>query len=159
MLLYGAGLRVSEVVKLEIGSMQLETGVLRVAGKGKKERVVPIGPPVIETLERYLRGERKPRVGRGPNDLLFPGRNLKKPLTRQAVFEMLRRSAQKAGLVQSVSPHKLRHGFATDLVQNGADLRSVQVMLGHADLRTTEVYTHVDEEHLRRTYDKTHPRA
>jgi integrase/recombinase XerD len=159
MLLYGAGLRVSEVVKLELGGLQLESGVLRVVGKGKKERAVPIGPPVVEALERYLRGERSARVGALSNDLVFPGRGRKKPFTRQAVFEMLRRVALKAGLKGSVSPHKLRHGFATDLVRGGADLRSVQVMLGHADLRTTEVYTHVDEEHLRRTYDKTHPRA
>src|SRR5262249_2168767 len=88
MLLYGAGLRVSEVVKLELGWIQLESGILRVVGKGKKERAVPIGRPVIESLERYLRGERARRVGSLPNDLVFPGRSRKKPLTRQAVFEM-----------------------------------------------------------------------
>lgn len=157
-LLYGAGLRVSEVCALELGQVYLDAGVLRVRGKGSKERVVPIGQPVSQVLQRYLEGERRARVGGGPNELVFPGRALDRPLTRQGVFEMLRRVARVAGVDRAVSPHKLRHGFATDLVRGGADLRSVQVMLGHADLRTTEVYTHVDDAHLRRTYDRTHPR-
>lgn len=158
LLLYGAGLRVSEVVKLELGSVMLDAGVLRVVGKGNKERAVPIGGPVIDGLRSYLDGERAARLGGLPSELVFPGRSKRRPLTRQAVFELLRRLALAAGIKRDISPHKLRHGFATDLVRGGADLRSVQVMLGHADLRTTEIYTHVDDEHLRRTYDRTHPR-
>src|SRR5262245_37191467 len=157
-LLYGAGLRVSEVVHLELGGVYLESGVLRVLGKGSKERVIPIGTPVIAALEEYIGGERVQQLRGRVSDLLFPGRSKSKPLTRQAVFEILRRLARNAGVTRDISPHKLRHGFATDLVRGGADLRSVQVMLGHADLRTTEIYTHVDDEHLRRTYDRTHPR-
>jgi integrase/recombinase XerD len=157
-LLYGAGLRVSEVVHLEIGGTFLEAGALRVVGKGSKERVIPIGTQVINGLEEYINGERASRLNGMPSDLLFPGRGKKKPLTRQAVFEILKRLSRAAGVKRDISPHKLRHGFATDLVRGGADLRSVQVMLGHADLRTTEIYTHVDDAHLRRTYDRTHPR-
>jgi integrase/recombinase XerD len=159
LLLYGAGMRVSEVVNLELGALQLDAGVLRVLGKGNKERAVPIGSPVIDGLRTWLDGERAALLKGAPNDLVFPGRNRRRPLTRQAVFELLRRLARDAGITRDISPHKLRHGFATDLVRGGADLRSVQVMLGHADLRTTEIYTHVDDEHLRRTYDKTHPRS
>jgi len=157
-LLYGAGLRVSEVVHLELGGVYLESGVLRVMGKGSKERVIPVGTPVIAAIEEYMNGERVQHLRGRVSDLLFPGRSKAKPLTRQAVFEILRRLALAAGVTRDISPHKLRHGFATDLVRGGADLRSVQVMLGHADLRTTEIYTHVDDEHLRRTYDRTHPR-
>lgn len=159
LLLYGAGLRVSEVVGLELGALYLDDGVLRVLGKGKKERLVPIGSPIIDGLRTYLAGERPELTGGIANDLVFPGRGKRRPLTRQAVFKLLRRIATLAGITRDISPHKLRHGFATDLVRNGADLRSVQVMLGHADLRTTEIYTHVDGEHLRRTYDRTHPRS
>jgi integrase/recombinase XerD len=158
-LLYGAGLRVSEVVHLEVGGVFLESGTLRVRGKGSKERVIPIGGPVIGALEEYLQGERIKLLRGRTSDLVFPGRSKQKPLTRQAVFEVLRRLARGAGIKRDISPHKLRHGFATDLVRGGADLRSVQVMLGHADLRTTEIYTHVDDEHLRKTYDRTHPRS
>lgn len=158
MLLYGAGLRVSEAVGLDVGGVHLDAGLVRVVGKGNKERVVPIGEPVLEVLRAYLDDDRKKRLKDGPNDALFPGRGGKKSLTRQAAFAILRRLARAAGLPEDVSPHKLRHAFATHLVQGGADLRSVQVMLGHADLRTTEIYTHVDDRHLRRTYDRHHPR-
>lgn len=158
LLLYGAGLRVSEAVKLDVGGVHLDAGLVRVLGKGNKERVVPIGEPVLEVLRAYLDGDRKARLKSGPNDALFPGRGGKGALTRQAAFTLLRRLARAAGLRDDVSPHKLRHAFATHLVQGGADLRSVQVMLGHADLRTTEIYTHVDDQHLRRTYDRHHPR-
>jgi integrase/recombinase XerD len=157
-LLYGAGLRVTEVVRLELGAIHLDAGVIRVLGKGGKERAVPIGTAIIDGIRLYLEGERARALRGEANDLLFPGRSRRRPLTRQAVFEVLRRLAAKAGIRRDVSPHKLRHGFATDLVRGGADLRSVQVMLGHADLRTTEMYTHVDDAHLRQTYDRTHPR-
>lgn len=157
MLLYGAGLRVSEAVGLEVGGVHLDAGLVRVVGKGSKERVVPLGEPVLEVLRVYIDGTRKRRL-EASNDALFPGRGGRGHLTRQAAFVVLRKVARRAGLPEDVSPHKLRHAFATHLVQGGADLRSVQVMLGHADLRTTEIYTHVDDRHLRKTYDRTHPR-
>ncbi len=158
-LLYGAGLRVSEVINLEVGSVYLDSGLLRVLGKGNKERVVPIGEAIILVLRGYLDQDREKRLKGKVSDMLFPGRSKSGTLSRQAVFLRLRQLARNAGLGRDISPHKLRHGFATDLVRGGADLRSVQMMLGHADLRTTEMYTHVDEKHLRRTYDRTHPRA
>ena len=158
-LLYGAGLRVSEVIHLEMGQLHLEAGLVRVRGKGDKERAVPIGTQVIDLVQRYLELERSSRLRGRTSDLLFPGRGRSGVYTRQAVFAMLRRLGQRAALERVVSPHRLRHALATHLVQGGADLRAVQAMLGHADLRTTEVYTHVDDEHLRTTYDRTHPRS
>jgi integrase/recombinase XerD len=158
-LLYGAGLRVSEVVGLELGSIDLDGGLVRALGKGKKERVVPIGEIVIDAVRSYLVGERRQALKGRVLDCVFPGRSRTKPLTRQAVFKIIRNLACAAGIPRDVSPHKLRHSFATHLVRGGADLRSVQMMLGHADLRTTEIYTHVDDGHLLRAHKKAHPRA
>lgn len=158
-LLYGAGLRVSELVNLELNSVALDAGLIRARGKGNKERLVPIGGPVIEILTQYLNVGRPAQLKTRVSDLIFPGRNPQKPLTRQAVFKILRRLALAAGMKKDISPHKLRHAFASHLVQGGADLRSVQVMLGHADLRTTEIYTHIDRDHVRRAYNRAHPRA
>lgn len=157
-LLYGAGLRVSEAVKMHVGAIDLDGGVVRALGKGKKERLVPIGEVVIELIGAWLREGRAVQLGIVVSDWLFPGRNPQRPLTRQAAFKIVRKLALLAGVAREVSPHKLRHSFATHLVRGGADLRSVQVMLGHADLRTTEMYTHVDDGHLRASYDKAHPR-
>ena len=159
LLLYGAGLRISEVVRLDLPSVYLDAGLVRVLGKGKKERVVPIGQEVIDALRRYLEEDRPKRLRGHTTDLVFPGRDGMRPLTRQAAFVIVRRLQVAAGIPRDISPHKLRHAFATHLVRGGADLRSVQAMLGHADLRTTEVYTHVDDGHLRATYDRTHPRS
>lgn len=158
-LLYGAGMRVSEVVGLELGAIYLDAGLIRVLGKGNKERVVPVGQEVIDAVRTYVETDRAQRLGGKTSDQLFPGRSGRGALTRQAAFQILRRLQVAAGIRRDISPHKLRHAFATHLVRGGADLRSVQAMLGHADLRTTEVYTHVDDEHLRRTYDRTHPRS
>ena len=158
-LLYGAGLRVSELVNLELNSISLDAGLIRATGKGNKERVVPIGGPVIEILTEYLNVGRPAQLKTRVSDLFFPGRNPQKPLTRQAVFKILRRLSLAAGMKKDISPHKLRHAFASHLVQGGADLRFVQVMLGHADLRTTEIYTHIDRDHVRRAYNRAHPRA
>ncbi|MBK6686477.1 MAG: site-specific tyrosine recombinase XerD [Deltaproteobacteria bacterium] len=158
-LLYGAGLRVSEVVNLDLSAIHLEAGLIRVLGKGNKERVVPIGGAVIEAVRAYLQEERPKRLRGRTSDHVFPGRTGDGAFTRQAAFVVIRRAARAAGLPKDLSPHKLRHAFATHLVRGGADLRSVQTMLGHADLRTTEVYTHVDQEHLRRAYDRAHPRS
>ncbi len=157
-LLYGCGLRVSELVGLQLGSVHLGVGVLRVLGKGNKERVVPLGSVVINSLERYLQHDRPKRLGPRTSEWLFPGRKPERPMTRQAVFRLLRRLSRLLGIQRDLSPHKLRHAFATDLLRGGADLRSVQALLGHADLRTTEIYTHIDDTHLREVYDRTHPR-
>lgn len=157
-LLYGAGLRVSEVVGLELGGLHLEAGVVQVMGKGSKERLVPMADIVAESCRRYVESARPQHPEAVRSERLFPGRARGGGLSRQTVFIRLRRLALAAGFDRPISPHKLRHGFATDLVRGGADLRSVQAMLGHADLRTTEIYTQVDDEHLRRAYDSAHPR-
>jgi integrase/recombinase XerD len=157
-LLYGAGLRVSEVVRLELGQIYLDAGLIRALGKGNKERTIPIGDRVVELVRRYIEEDRPARLKERTTDLVFPGRSKTGGLTRQTIFAMLRRLGARADLASKISPHKLRHAFATHLVRGGADLRAVQAMLGHADLRTTEIYTHVDEGHLRATYDRAHPR-
>lgn len=157
-LLYGAGLRVSELTELDLSGLHLDAGVVHVVGKGSKARLVPLGPVVAEHVRRYLEGDRPRRLRGRVSDAVFPGRGRNGRISRQTVFLRLRRLALEAGLDAPVNPHALRHGFATDLVLGGADLRSVQAMLGHADLRTTEIYTHVDEGHVRRSYDRAHPR-
>ena len=157
-LLYGAGLRVSELVSLERGSVQLEDRLVRCVGKGDKERVVPVGRRAVEALRRYLaRG--RPHLDRRHRPELFL--NAKGgPLTRAGVFLILRKVAAKAGLEpERVHPHLLRHSFATHLLEGGADLRSVQEMLGHADLATTELYTHVSDARRRELYFQAHPHA
>lgn len=158
-LLFGGGLRVSELTGLRLEQVYAEDGFVRVVGKGSKERAVPIGPPVAAILERYLQGERRGLLRGGSNDFVFPGRGGKGALTRQAVFLRIRALARQAGLRWDPSPHTLRHGFATSLVHGGADLRTVQTLLGHADLRTTEIYTHLSSDHIRKSYDRAHPRA
>lgn len=157
-LLYGGGLRVTEAVKLRLAALDLDAGVVRPFGKGSKERAVPIGEPVIEHLRLWIVEDRPKQVRGTASEYVFPGRRPERPLTRQAAFKIVRKLALLAGITRDISPHKLRHSFATHLVRGGADLRSVQVMLGHADLRTTEIYTHVDDQHLRDSYDRAHPR-
>jgi len=157
-LLYGAGLRVSEAVGLDGGRIDLENRIVRCLGKGDKERIVPLGRQGVEALRRYLaRG--RPYLDRRHRPELFL--NVQGgALTRAGAFLILRRLAAKAGLEpQRVHPHLLRHSFATHLLEGGADLRSVQEMLGHADLGTTELYTHVSERRRRETYFKAHPHA
>jgi integrase/recombinase XerD len=158
-LLYGAGLRVSEVAQLTVDRVHAREGVVRVRGKGNKERLVPLGPPVVSMLETYLEVERPLALRGRLNDAVFPGRSGRGCITRQTIFLRVRKLAQRAGVPENVSPHVLRHAFATELLRGGADLRSVQAMLGHADLRTTEVYTHLDLDHVRKTYARAHPRA
>lgn len=156
-LMYAAGLRVSELVGLELGDVDRRRGVVRAFGKGNKRRLVPIGDVAVEALELYLvdRAEH-PHAARSSVLFLSPrGRRL----TRQAFFKRVKRHALAVGIDKNVSPHKLRHSFATHLLHGGADLRSVQAMLGHADISTTEIYTHVAADHVRRAYDKAHPRA
>ncbi|HEU0304601.1 MAG TPA: tyrosine recombinase [Gaiellaceae bacterium] len=157
-LLYGAGLRVGEAVSLERGSVDLDERLVRCVGKGSKERVVPIGRQAAEALRRYIsRG--RPYLDRRRTPALFL--NAKGgPLTRAGVFLVLRRLAGRAGLEpERVHPHLLRHSFATHLLEGGADLRSVQEMLGHADLATTELYTHVTDKRRREAYFSAHPHA
>jgi integrase/recombinase XerD len=157
-LLYGAGLRVSEGVSLERGSVDLEARIVRCIGKGDKERVVPLGAQAVEALRRYLsRG--RPYLDRRHRPELFLNAQ-GGPLTRAGAFIIVRRLAAKAGLdPERVHPHLLRHSFATHLLEGGADLRSVQEMLGHADLGTTEIYTHVSDRRRRDTYFHAHPHA
>jgi integrase/recombinase XerD len=158
-LLYACGLRVSELASLKIENLRLPDGFVIVRGKGSKERVVPIADASARWVERYRKTVRARKRGAASSPWLFPGAK-GKPVTRQTVFLVLKAAARKAGLPPaSVSPHVLRHAFATHLVDNDADLRAVQMMLGHADIATTEIYTHVSRSRVRRVYDRTHPRA
>jgi integrase/recombinase XerD len=157
-LLYGAGLRVSEAVGLERRGVDLEERIVRVLGKGGKERLVPLGRPAAEAVRRYLALGRPHLDRRHRPELFLNARG--GPLTRAGAFLILRRLAAKAGLEpERVHPHLLRHSFATHLLEGGADLRSVQEMLGHADLGTTERYTHVSDRRRRETYFQAHPHA
>ncbi|MBW2444641.1 MAG: site-specific tyrosine recombinase XerD [Deltaproteobacteria bacterium] len=160
-LLYGSGLRVSELVSLPLAGLDRRAGLVRVLGKGRKERIVPVGEPALEALELYL-AEARPileRVARRDTDAVFLSRR-GTAMTRQNFFERLRGLARAAGIPRErVSPHVLRHAFATDLLEGGADLRAVQEMLGHADLSTTEIYTHVSRKRLRETVETRHPRG
>lgn len=155
--LYATGVRVSELVGQTLDRVRLDPGYLRVHGKGDKERLVPLGDPAIEWLERYLDGAR-PELDRSRRPELFLNARGGR-LTRQGFWKILRDHGLRAGIRTHLSPHVVRHSFATHLVENGADLRAVQMMLGHASLTTTEIYTHVARERLRRLYDAAHPRA
>jgi integrase/recombinase XerD len=155
--MYAAGLRVSELVRLELGDVDRKRGVVRAFGKGNKRRLVPIGEPALAALDAYLVDRAGHRHAARSAVLFLSPRG--KALTRQAFFKRVRHHARVAGIDKPLSPHKLRHSFATHLLQGGADLRSVQALLGHADISTTEIYTHVAAEHLRRAYDRAHPRA
>jgi integrase/recombinase XerD len=158
-LLYACGLRVSELASLPLSGLRLADGFVLVRGKGGRERVVPIADASALWVGRYVKRVRPKRRGAASSPWLFPG-SKGRPVTRQTVFLSLRAAARKAGLPPSaVSPHVLRHAFATHLVDGDADLRAVQMMLGHADIATTEIYTHVSRSRIRRVYDRTHPRA
>ncbi len=157
-LLYGAGLRVSEAVGLERTGVDLEGRLVRVLGKGGKERVVPVGRPAVEALRRYLSRGRPYLDSRHRPEVFLNARG--GPLTRAGAFLILRRIAERSGLEPTrIHPHLLRHSFATHLLEGGADLRSVQEMLGHADLSTTELYTHVTDRRRRELYYRAHPHA
>jgi len=155
--LYATGLRVSELVGLTVDRVRLDPGFVRVIGKGRKERLVPLGDSAVSRLDDYLQNAR-PELNRQRLSELFLNHR-GGPLTRQGFWKILRGHAVRAGIGSPVSPHVVRHSFATHLVENGADLRAVQMMLGHASLTTTEIYTHVARERLRRLYDEKHPRA
>ncbi len=157
-LAYGAGLRVSEWITLGVRDLLLEDGLVRVFGKGSKERLVPIGRSAIGAAAIYLR-ELRPKLekGEGKGVLFLNSRG--KPLTRMGAWKILRGHVDRAGIAKHVSPHTLRHSFATHLLEGGADLRAVQEMLGHVDIATTQIYTHVDREYLRQVHRSFHPRG
>lgn len=164
-LLYGCGLRASELVTLPLDAISLDEAVVRVTGKGQKTRLVPVTGAAIEAVSAYLAGPRAELIARAtrnglrrlPAELFVTSRG--KRLTRQALWKNLKRYGQMADAPRTVSPHKLRHSFATHLIDGGADLRSVQAMLGHADLATTQIYTHVSQASLRGAYERAHPLA
>jgi integrase/recombinase XerD len=155
--LYATGLRVSELVALTVDRVRLDPGFVRIVGKGRKERLVPLGGAAAEWIERYQL-ESRPQLDRHRARELFLNHR-GRALTRQGFWKILRGYGRLAGIQSQLSPHVVRHSFATHLVENGADLRAVQMMLGHSSLTTTEIYTHVARERLRRLYDEKHPRA
>jgi integrase/recombinase XerD len=156
--MYACGLRASEAVGLELGDLDLEEGLLRARGKGSKERIVPIGRQAVAALSAYLRGGRPLLLGDGVQARLFVNRR-GGALTRQGLYKIVQGHARRAGLQERMSPHTLRHSFATHLLAGGCDLRSLQEMLGHADLATTQVYTHLSADRLKDAYFGAHPRA
>lgn len=155
--LYGTGLRVSEVSGLTLDQIDLTVGFVRTLGKGSKERVVPLGRRAQEALTAYLR-EGRPGLVKGRSNHVFLNRS-GRGLSRQSIWKLVKRSCRAAGLGDEPSPHTLRHSFATHLLEGGADLRSLQMMLGHADLSTTQIYTHLSREHLRDLVLRYHPRG
>jgi len=155
--MYACGLRASETIGLEVGDVDLHEGFLRARGKGSKERLVPLGRKAIAAISAYMRGRPK-LVGERHEARLFV--NFRGgPLSRQGLYKIVQRNAREAGLAGRLSPHTLRHSFATHLLAGGCDLRAVQEMLGHADISTTQMYTHLSGEHLKEAYFKAHPRA
>src|SRR5439155_22520074 len=155
---YGAGLRVSEWISIGVRDVLFGGKLVRVFGKGSKERLVPIGRSAIGAVATYMR-ELRPRLekGSGKGVLFLNARG--EPLSRMGAWKILRRYVERAGIEKPVSPHTLRHSFATHLLEGGADLRAVQEMLGHADISTTQIYTHVDREYLRTVHKQYHPRG
>jgi integrase/recombinase XerD len=157
-LLYATGMRVSELISVRVADLDLAAGLVRVTGKGNKQRMIPVGRSALQSVEHYFR-EQRPQFLRGRVSpfLFVTARGTR--MTRQCFWNLLRGHGRKAGMNGSLSPHVLRHTFATHLLQGGADLRSLQAMLGHADVGTTQIYTHVMPSHLRETVDRHHPRA
>lgn len=157
-LLYGAGLRVSELITLRVSDLEQSAGTIRVIGKGNKQRIVPVGREALEVLDEYLRVQRPQLLkGRASAYLFVTARG--SAMTRQAFWKLLRVHGKRAGIFKRLSPHVLRHTFATHLIEGGADLRSVQAMLGHADIGTTEIYTHVMRSRLKQVVEAHHPRG
>ncbi|MBF7017062.1 site-specific tyrosine recombinase XerD [Staphylococcus durrellii] len=157
-LLYATGMRVTELIQLEVENVNLIMGFVRVFGKGNKERIVPLGDTVIDFLTKYIETVRPQLLKKTTTDALFL--NLHgKPLSRQGIWKMIKQASIKANINKTLTPHTLRHSFATHLLENGADLRAVQEMLGHSDISTTQLYTHVSKSQIRKMYNAFHPRA
>lgn len=156
--LYASGLRVSELVGLALDEVSVRQGVVRVMGKGSKERLVPLGEQALDWLERYLLQGRPLLLGVQACDVVFPSRRGQQ-MTRQAFWHRIKQHAQTAGIIKPLSPHTLRHAFATHLLNHGADLRVVQMLLGHSDLSTTQIYTHVAQARLQALHAEHHPRG
>ena len=157
-LLYATGLRASELTGLTLGDLHLDAGYLRCVGKGSKERVVPMGTPAGAAVSAYLESGRPALLKGRRSETLFVGRG-GAPLTRQGFWKLIKSYGRRAGIRAALSPHVVRHSFATHLLENGADLRAVQMLLGHSDISTTQIYTHVNRERLKRLYRDFHPRA
>lgn len=158
-LLYATGLRVSELINLKPPDVNLESGYLTTTGKGRKQRLVPLGDEAVEWVSRYLRDARSVLLKKRQSPRLFVNARGGTGLTRVGFWKIIKAHGQRAGLRAAVSPHMLRHSFATHLLERGADLRAIQMMLGHADLSTTQIYTHILDARLRAVYDKFHPRT
>lgn len=158
-LMYATGLRVSELVTLQVSDVHLTMGFVRCFGKGSKERIVPLGDMAKEALENYLNNARDELIKRNRTETALFVNHHGKPLSRQGFWKILKAIVRDAGLTKEITPHTLRHSFATHLLENGADLRSVQEMLGHADISTTQIYTHITKTRLKDMYEKYHPRA
>ncbi|MEN2344922.1 site-specific tyrosine recombinase XerD [Lentilactobacillus parabuchneri] len=157
--LYATGLRVSELVNLKLGDLHLPMNFLQTIGKGDKERIIPISDVAVDWLNRYLTTTRVALLDGKPNtEFIFLNAHGRQ-LTRQAIWLMIKKYVNQAGIKRHVTPHTLRHSFATHLLENGADLRIVQELLGHSDISTTQIYTHVSHQHLTEVYNKYHPRA
>ena len=157
-LLYATGLRVSELVKLEVNQVNLNQGYLRVMGKGHKERLVPMGKTAKRWMKNYLNGPIQEILNDRQSDCLFPTRT-STSISRQAFWQIIKKYAMKVGISAKLSPHSLRHAFATHLINHGADLRVVQMLLGHSDLSTTQIYTHIAQHRLKDLHEKHHPRG
>lgn len=158
-LMYATGLRVSELVTLQVSDVHLTMGFVRCFGKGSKERIIPLGDMAKEALELYLSGARDELIRKNRSETALFVNHHGKPLSRQGFWKIVKSLALEAGLTKEITPHTLRHSFATHLLENGADLRSVQEMLGHADISTTQIYTHITKTRLKDMYEKYHPRA
>jgi integrase/recombinase XerD len=156
-LLYATGLRVSELVGLTLPQLRLDVGFLIAFGKGSKERVVPVGEQAEAWVQRYLR-EVRPELARGRHQAVFANKD-GDPMSRVGFWMLIKKHGLKAGIRTGISPHVLRHSFATHLLEHGADLRAVQTMLGHADISTTQIYTHIHQQRLKTLYDRFHPRS
>ena len=157
-LLYASGMRVSELVGLDLGDIDIKNGFVRPFGKGKKERMVPVYPQAAQSVDAYIKEVRPHFVHSSTEKALFVNQRGER-LTRQGLWQILKGYAKNIGLEKQVKPHTLRHSFATHMLNGGADLRSVQELLGHANISTTQIYTHLTSEHVRQAYDKAHPRA
>ena len=157
-LTYSCGLRVSELINLKLSSIHLQMGIIDVVGKGTKERIVPIGNKASELIKRYLEFGRPKLVSPKINDYLFLNHNGEQ-MTRQMFFIIIRDKAKEANITKAISPHKLRHSFATHLLERGLDLRLIQELLGHSDISTTEIYTHINSAKIKDVFENSHPHA